>query len=641
MNSKSSGKKYPNTVNYTLIGICFGFLFPIVATIFDINLQGLELSFQSALEVQAGNPLHWIIDTAPFFLGSLSALAGFRKDQTVHINQGLEETVQERTKSLEEKNNELEQEIAQRIQTEKELFEAKEAAEAGARAKTQFLSTMSHEIRTPLNAVIGITGLLRDTNLNDEQRDFVKTIYKSGDNLLGIINNILDYAKIESGKFDLEEVEFSVAYLVEDVLDLVSATDIGKKIELLYDIEDHVPDYVFGDSTRIQQVLVNLTRNALKFTEEGEVLITIDLEEETGDDALSLRFKVKDTGIGIEHSKQEKLFKSFSQIDASTTRKFGGTGLGLAISKRLVDLMGGDISVESEQGVGSTFTFSIPLKKSEKEFNPFQSATLEDRNVFILDDTDTNLIILKKQCEKVGMKVTTFSDSESFISSIPKLKDFDLGIVDMHMPNKNGIQVAEEIRKMYSKLDLPLVLLSSIMDLKGEEWKALFNLSLTKPIKQTLLFHKLERVFLNQIKKEDSDEKESKKPVKIASDLKILLAEDNPINQKVAGKMLNRFGLSCDVVGNGVEAVQMCKMIAYDLVLMDMEMPEMDGVEATKMIHKIESEIPKLPIIIAMTANAMEEDRKKCLDAGMKDFLPKPVKLSDMQEVLTKWFSTE
>lgn len=639
MGSKSSNKKYSNTVNYTLFGICFGFLFPIIATIFDVSLQGLELSFSSAILIQAENPLHWIIDTAPFFLGSLSALAGFRKDQTVHINQGLEETVKERTKSLEAKNEQLEQEIFQRIRTEKELFEAKEAAEAGARAKTQFLSTMSHEIRTPLNAIIGITGLLIDTPLNDEQRDFVKTINKSGDNLLGIINNILDYAKIESGKFDLEEVEFSIAYLVEDVLDLVSATDIGKKIELLYYIEDSVPDYVIGDSTRIQQVLVNLTRNALKFTEEGEVLITIAAVETAGKD-LRLNFKVKDTGIGIESAKQERLFKSFSQIDASTTRKFGGTGLGLAISKRLVDLMGGDISVESKLGVGSTFTFTLPLKKSKKEFDPFQSANLEGKKVFILDDTDTNLTILKKQCEKVGMIVSTFGDSENFTASLASLADFDFGIIDMHMPNKNGLQVAEEIRKKHSKQNLPLVLLSSIMDLKSNEKKAFFNLYLTKPIKQTLLFHKLERVFVDQTRSESSEEKNPQKAFKISGELKILLAEDNPINQKVAGKMLNRFGLSCDVAGNGVEAVQMCKMIAYDLILMDMEMPEMDGVEATKMIHKIGADLPKLPIIIAMTANAMEEDRKRCLDAGMKDFLAKPVKLTDMQEILTKWFST-
>ncbi len=638
MGSRSSEKKYSNTVSYTFFGICFGFLFPIIATIFDINLQGLEFSFSSVIQVQGGNPLHWIIDTAPFFLGSLSALAGFRKDQTVHLNLGLEETVRQRTKSLEEKNEQLELEIYQRIKTEKELFEAKEAAEAGAKAKTQFLSTMSHEIRTPLNAVIGITGLLQDTNLNDEQRDFVKTIHKSGDNLLGIINNILDYAKIESGKFDLEEVEFSVAYLVEDVLDLVSATEIGKKIELVYEVEDNVPDYLIGDSTRIQQVLVNLTRNALKFTEEGEVVILIGAEESTAG-RLVLIFRVRDTGIGIERSKQKELFKSFSQIDASTTRKFGGTGLGLAISKRLVQLMGGEISVESEPGVGSTFTFVIPLRKSEKKLDLFRTGKLDGKKVFILDDTDTNLTILKRQCEKVGMQVTTFDNSESFTSIIPSLKNYDIGIIDMHMPGKNGLQVAKDIRDEYLKTMLPLVLLSSIMDLRGEEQKALFNLYLTKPIKQTLLFHKLERVFGDQTRNEDSDEKDAKKTFRISRELKILLAEDNPINQKVAGKMLNRFGLSCDVAGNGVEAVQMCRMIAYDLVLMDMEMPEMDGVEATKMIHKIESDLPKLPIIIAMTANAMEEDRKRCLDAGMKDFLAKPVKLTDMQEILTKWFS--
>ncbi len=636
MSSAKEGKSFQNTINYTIYGMLFGILFPIIATLFDLNLQGLSLSLDSILNVQSSNPLHWIIDTAPFFLGALSALAGYRKDQTDEVNRGLEKIVEERTERLEKKNELLKHEIEQRKETEKALVEAKEQAEEGAKAKTQFLSTMSHEIRTPLNAVIGMSGLLADTKLNNEQQDFVNTINKSGENLLGIINNILDYAKIESGKLDLEVVEFSPAYLIEDVLDLVSATEVDKKIELLYNIGDEVSDYVFGDSTRLQQVLVNLVRNAIKFTEEGEIVIFAKSEETS--EGYRLYFEVKDTGIGIPKDKLKKLFLSFSQVDASTTRKFGGTGLGLAICKRLVELMGGEISVKSEPGVGSTFSFDVNVSKSDKKLGLRNPENLKGKNIFILDDNDTNLFILKSQCEKAGMNVVTYQYPMDVYSSVDELKKFDIGILDMHMPDKNGVQVAEAIREKYSKTDLPLVLLSSIMDLGSIEERKKFNLYLTKPIKQTHLHHNLERVFVDVEGMLRSDEKESIQAFNLGKKLKILLVEDNAINQKVASKMLERLGLTCDVAGNGIEAVQMCRLISYDLVFMDMEMPEMDGLEATKMLIKIQHDLKKLPTIIAMTANAMEEDRKRCLEAGMHDFLPKPVKLEAMQDIIKKWF---
>ena len=426
MKFSSTSEKYKNTFTYTLYGMLFGFVFPFVATLFDIGLKDLSFTLASISKVQVTNHLHWIIDTAPIFLGLLAALAGYRKDEVEASNRELEQKVAQRTKRLESKNVLLKNEIESRKKIELALVKAKEVAEEAAKAKTQFLSTMSHEIRTPLNAVIGLSGLLVDTKLNNEQAEFVSTINKSGENLLGIINNILDYAKIESGKLELEEVELSIAYLIEDVLDIVSATNVDYNVELLYKIPETVPAYIIGDTTRIQQVLVNLVRNAIKFTDEGEIVISVDFEK-SREEEQKLIFEVRDTGIGIPGNKLDDLFEKFSQVDASTTRKYGGTGLGLAICKRLVELMGGTISVSSEEGVGSAFTFSIDVKKSDKKELTLQPESLKGKKVFILDDNDTNLYILRAQCEKAGMSVTTYSNPLDVIAAADELKMYDLG----------------------------------------------------------------------------------------------------------------------------------------------------------------------------------------------------------------------
>lgn len=631
-------ERYVHTIKYFMYGIILGFIFPVTATLLDIHLQDLPHSFSSVIHVQAHSRLHWLIDTAPIIVAILAAFVGYGKDEVVALNKSLEALVARRTHRLESKNNLLKSEIESRKNTELELMKAKESAESAATAKSQFLSTMSHEMRTPLNAIIGLSGLLVDTKLNNEQTEFINTINKSGENLLSIINNVLDYAKIESGKLELEEVEFSVADLIEDVLDLTSATNIGQNVELLYSITDSVPSYVFSDLNRIQQVLVNLVMNATKFTEEGEILVSVD-STPISNESLELTFSVKDTGIGIPKDKINNLFEKFNQVDASTTRKYGGTGLGLAISKILVELMNGTISVKSEEGVGSEFTFNVEVERSDKKQNALKPHTLKGKSIFILDDNDTNLYILRAQCEKAGMEVTTFSNPLDVIASINELKNFDIGILDMQMPKKDGIQVAHTIRKKYSKTELPLVLLSSMMEITNAEHREHFNLYLTKPIKRTRLLKNIERVFANVAGVHRTIEKEISATAQPIRKLKVLIAEDNIINQKVAGKMIERLGHNFDVVANGKEALDMVSMINYDLILMDMEMPIMDGLVATREIIKIKDELPSLPIIIAMTANAMEDDRKRCLDAGMHDFLPKPVTLQKMDEMLKIWFS--
>lgn len=522
MDQPQEKKTFHNTINYALIGLSFGFIFPIVATLFEISLQNLPLTFANVLKVQSMNPLHWIIDTAPVFLGLFSALAGYLKDQVVNVNRELEQIVTKRTESIERKNLLLKQEIDHRKKTEVELVEAKEQAEVGATAKTQFLSAMSHEIRTPLNAIIGMSGLLNDGSLSSEQKEFVRIIDESGENLLSIINNILDYAKIDSGVAGLEEVEFSISGLLDEVIEVISTNDLKEEVEFSYEVDETVPTILIGDSARIRQVLVHLVRNAIKFTDEGRITISIQ-SSQINESSLELEIKVKDTGIGVPEEKQKRLFEYFSQADTSNTRKYGGTGLGLAICKKLVGMLGGEISVESKAGVGSTFRFSIVVQKTGK----------------MVDGDSSN----EKERIVKGVNRLSFTERQTEI-------DEDMSV----------------------------------------------------------------------------------------KKLKILLAEDNDINQKVIGKMLARLGQSCDVAGNGIEVLEMCQLISYDLVFMDMKMPEMDGVEATIELLKLEPKLKKIPVIVAMTANAMDEDRKKCLDAGMNDFLAKPVKLQELEAMMQKWF---
>lgn len=628
-----------STLRFTIYGFLFGMFFPLVATLVRAQ-DHPELSYT---ELHRQDGLLLIIDSAPLFLGLFASFAGKRQDKLISYNVSLENKVIERTQKLEKQKLTLEMEVQQRIKSEMELIAAKEQAEAGARAKSQFLSTMSHEIRTPLNAVIGMSGLLSESQLSEEQADFVRTIKVSGENLLGVINNILDYSKIESGKLELEETEFYVADVVEDTFDLVSSVARSKHIELMYFIEEEVPHSIVSDVTRLRQVLVNLTNNAVKFTEEGEIYLNIRRQD--SEKGAQLLFKLQDSGIGIPENRIGKLFESFSQVDASTTRRFGGTGLGLAICKKIVESMGGQIWVESELGKGTTFFFTVPMVKGTKlsaKKHIIDLHMLENKSLLLLDDNQTNLDILQRQLLPLGVQFKSTIDPAEALQWVQSgAFDFDMALVDMNMPEMDGLQWTQAIRKDKDKDQLPVVILSSIGDLLHKEEKTILNGYLTKPVSKMRLYKQIAQALkLNiaptKVESDDNAFRQEVKSIGIDDRIRILVAEDNPINQKVIIHMLRKLGYEPHMAANGHEAVESCSRIDFDLVFMDMEMPEMDGIEATESI--LGSEKEHKPLIIAMTANAMVEDQQRCIKAGMKDFIAKPFTIQVVQKTIEEHF---
>ena len=521
-----------------------------------------------------------------------------------------------------------------------ELETARKEAETAATVKAEFLSTMSHEIRTPMNAVIGMTGLLMDTHLNNEQQEFVETIRLSGENLLSVINDILDFSKIEAGKMEIEYQSFDILDPVEDTLDLLSTKATQKGLELLCKVDDDVPRFVVSDIARLRQVMVNLVNNAIKFTETGEILVSVS-NLGFDDELYTLEISVKDTGIGIPQERIDRLFKSFSQVDASTTRKYGGTGLGLAISKKIVEMLGGDIRVESEEGKGSNFIFTIRVAKGQgahiRLIAP-KTDLLKGKKVMIVDDNATNLQILEYQCRKWGMICHAFDKPSQALDILKKGNEWDLAILDMQMPGMDGVQLAREIRQLPAGAQLPMVMLTSIGIPLEKEDKALFFACLNKPARQKTLLGYLNSIFEKQSSEDANLKISNKQNAHIPIEgLKILIAEDNAINQKVAIRILKKLGYEADIAGNGVEAVRAVELIPYDLVFMDMQMPEMDGLQATR---EIVSRMPKdqRPTIIAMTANAMKEDRDRCIAAGMDDYLSKPIQIIQVGDIIHKWF---
>lgn len=566
----------------------------------------------------------------------------------------LELQVQQRTQELQKQSEELQAQSEElQVQSEElmsqthdlellnERLKQQQAQEALARqeadkankAKSTFLATMSHEIRTPMNGVLGMASLLAETKLNHEQREYTDAILNSGESLLNVINDVLDFSKIESGKMELDPHHFDLRKCLEDVLELFAAKAAQNGIDLLYQIEDNVPAYLYTDSFRLKQILMNMVGNAVKFTMKGEIFIGVKIEESLADNTLMLCFQVRDTGIGIPEDQVNRMFTAFNQLDSSITRKYGGSGLGLAICDRLINLMGGQVSVKSQPGQGSTFSFTIKCLPghNDNEHTAGHNVDFSDKRVLLIDDNPTNLVILQTQLHKQRMVIQATHSGQSALDILLAGEEFDLLITDMQMPDMDGITLTGRIKEL--RPQLPVILLSSIGDETKKQYPKLFFAVLTKPIRQHALFEVVAAA-LEHREKPEMPAKKSLLTEQFAVNypFNILIAEDNLMNQKLIIRVLNKLGYQPDLANDGEEVLEKMTVKDFDLILMDVQMPKLDGLQATRIIRQ---KYGQKPLILALTANALSEDRDNCIEAGMDGYLAKPLNLDQLVQTLT------